>query len=196
MSAEFVYLASESPRRRELLRQIGVPFRVLAVGIDEAVHPGEAPDAYVARLAAAKADHGWYSTRATGAEPVLGADTTVVAGGRILGKPADESQALDMLEQLSGRTHVVLTAVALCSAAGLATCVSRSAVTFRPIPGHERAAYWATGEPRGKAGAYAIQGLGAVFVAGLEGSYSGVMGLPLFETAALLDAAGVARWRA
>jgi septum formation protein len=195
MLAEFVYLASESPRRRELLRQIGVPFRVLAVPVDESVRAGEAADAYVTRLAEAKAGSGWGVAQAAGVAPVLGADTAVVVDGQIFGKPTDQGHALRMLAALSGRTHEVLTAVALCTAAGCVNRLSRSKVTFRPIGADERLAYWQSGEPQGKAGAYAIQGLAGVFVAGLCGSYSGVMGLPLFETAALLDAAGVARWR-
>jgi septum formation protein len=218
MLAEFVYLASASPRRSELLRQIGVPFRVLAAAVDECVRPGEPADDYVMRLAAAKAQRGWDLALAAageaagsgpgeaetperalaptpGAAPVLAADTTVVLDDRIFGKPADRAEGLGMLEALSGRTHEVLTAVSLCTAAGCVSRLCRSEVTFRPIALLERVAYWDTGEPRGKAGGYAIQGLAAVFVAALSGSHSGVMGLPLFETAALLDGAGVPRWR-
>ncbi len=193
MSQEFIYLASGSPRRRELLQQIGVPFRVLGAPIDESVLPDEAPAAYVARLAAAKAEAGWGSREAADA-PVLAADTAVVLDGRILGKPSDRRHAADMLTQLSGRTHEVLTAVALRSAAGLHSRLSRSEVTFRRITGDEVDAYWDTGEAGDKAGAYAIQGRAAVFVADLRGSYSGVMGLPLFETAELLGTAGVLPW--
>jgi len=132
---------------------------------------------------------------APAAAPVLAADTAVVVDGCIFGKPADRAEGLRMLEVLSGRTHEVLTAVSLCTAAGCVSRLCRSEVTFRPIALSERVRYWDSGEPRGKAGGYAIQGLAAVFVAALSGSHSGVMGLPLFETAALLDGAGVPRWR-
>ncbi len=134
MSVDFVYLASGSPRRRELLQQIGVSFRVVGTAVDEAVLPGEAPAAYVARLAAAKADAGWASEAATPADaPVLAADTAVVLDGKILGKPADRQDAEGMLRQLSGRTHEVLTAIALRTAGGLQSRISRSEVTFRSI---------------------------------------------------------------
>jgi septum formation protein len=191
MAAEFVYLASQSPRRRELLQQIGVPFRPLDIAVDEAVRDGEAAPAYVVRLAIAKAEAGW---RATHAGPVLGADTAVVLDGRILGKPRDRDDAVRMLGELSGRTHAVLTAVAVCDANGTAWRMSQSEVSFRDIAPRECSDYADTGEPLDKAGAYAIQGYGAVFVEQLRGSYSGVMGLPMFETAALLAAAGLPRW--
>jgi len=191
MSVEFVYLASGSPRRRELLQQIGVSFRVMDTAVDEAVLPGEPPPAYVARLAAAKAEAGWEKSRARAQIPVLAADTAVVLEGRILGKPSDREDAERMLRQLSGRTHEVLTAVALRTADGLQSAISRSEVTFRGIAAGEARAYWETGEPCDKAGAYAIQGKAAIFVADLRGSYSGVVGLPLFETAELLGRAGV-----
>lgn len=194
MSTDFVYLASGSPRRRELLQQIGVSFRVLGAAVDEAVLPGESPAVYVARLAAAKAGCGWESRRDSAEVPVLAADTAVVLDGKILGKPVDRHDAEGMLRQLSGRTHEVLTAVALRTASGLQAALSRSEVTFRAISAGEAQAYWDSGEPRDKAGAYAIQGRAAVFVAALRGSFSGVMGLPLFETAALLSAAGVPHW--
>ncbi len=194
MSLDFVYLASASPRRRELLQQIGVSFRVLGAAVDEAVLAGEAPAAYVTRLAAAKADAGWGASREAIEGPVLAADTAVVLDGRIIGKPANQQDAERMLEQLSGRTHEVLTAVALRSAKDLQFRISRSEVTFRALAAGEAQVYWETGEAADKAGAYAIQGRAAVFVADLRGSYSGVMGLPLFETAQLLRAAGVACW--
>jgi septum formation protein len=190
----FVYLASGSPRRRELLQQIGVPFRLVGAAIDEAVLQDEAPAAYVARLAAAKAEAGWELRRDASGAPVLAADTAVVLDGRILGKPFDRQHGRDMLHQLSGRTHEVLTAVALRTADGLQSRISRSEVTFRRIAGEEVDAYWETGESSDKAGAYAIQGRAAIFVADLRGSYSGVMGLPLFETAELLSTAGVLPW--
>jgi septum formation protein len=192
---DFVYLASESPRRRELLRQIGVSFQIVRGSVDETARPSEAPAAYVARLAAAKADSGWEARPAASAAPVLAADTAVVMSGRIIGKPADREDALDMLGRLSGRTHEVLTAVALRTAQGLDSRMSRSEVTFRPIAAAEAQRYWSTGEPRDKAGAYAIQGLAAIFIADLRGSYSGVMGLPLYETAELLALAGVPHWQ-
>ena len=194
MSADFVYLASASPRRRELLRQIGVSFRLIGAELDETPMAGEAPAGYVSRLALAKADAGWQRSRDFGDAPVLAADTAVVLDGRILGKPQDKTDAATMLLELSGRTHQVLTAVAVRSAAGNEVKISESLVAFRPVDAAEAAAYWNTGEPRDKAGGYAIQGYAAVFIADLKGSYSGVMGLPLFETAALLKAAGVAIW--
>jgi len=195
MSLDFVYLASGSPRRRELLQQIGVSFRVVGTSVDEAALPGEAPPAYVTRLAAAKADAGWDRSRGAAEAPVLAADTAVVLDGKILSKPTDAQDGVRMLRELSGRTHEVLTAIALATARGVQSRLSRSQVTFRAITGAEAHAYWDTGEPRDKAGGYAIQGRAAVFVANLRGSYSGVMGLPLYETAALLEMAGVARWR-
>ncbi len=193
MSADFVHLASASPRRRELLTQIGVSFQVLAVSVDESVRPGEPAEAYVERVARHKAAAGWAIRPATPAAPVLAADTTVVLDGRILGKPADAGEGQGMLLALSGRTHAVLTAIALATHAGVESRVSRSEVTFRRITAVEAAEYWHTGEPRDKAGAYAIQGRAAVFIQDLRGSYSGVMGLPLYETAELLAAAGSGR---
>jgi septum formation protein len=184
-------LASVSPRRRELLAQIGVPHLVTGAHIDESVHPGERPHDYVQRMARTKAQTVWEQDLSL---PVLGADTTVVLDGKVFGKPADRADALRMLGLLSGRTHEVLTAVALASKEGLSMRVSVSGVRFRSLAADEIAAYWETGEPRDKAGAYAIQGLGAVFVESLTGSFSGVMGLPLFETSELLRAAGVPCW--
>jgi septum formation protein len=197
MVLDFVYLASGSPRRRELLHQIGVSYRLVGSAIDEAVRLGETPGTYVARLAAAKAQAGWANADAgrPADAPVLAADTAVVLDGKILGKPADRQDAAGMLRQLSGRTHEVLTAIALRTAGGVESRISRSEVTFRRIAADEAGEYWETGEPGDKAGAYAIQGLAAVFIADLRGSYSGVMGLPLFETAELLDRAGVRRWQ-
>jgi septum formation protein len=193
MSSDLLYLASGSPRRRELLQQIGVPYRVLAATVDESVQPGEAAAAYVERLAAAKADAGWELNGDAGS-PVLAADTAVVLHGKILGKPSDRQDAMNMLLGLSACTHQVLTAVALRTVRGLGSRISRSEVTFRAIAPAEAQAYWETGEPCDKAGAYAIQGRAAVFIAALSGSYSGVMGLPLFETAELLAGAGMAHW--
>ncbi|MEJ0036831.1 MAG: Maf family protein [Gammaproteobacteria bacterium] len=185
-------LASVSPRRRELLTQIGVPHVVTGAHIDESVHPGERPHDYVQRMARTKAQTVWEQDLSLA---VLGADTTVVLDGQVFGKPADRADALRMLGLLSGRTHEVLTAVALASKDGLAMRVSVSSVRFRALGADEIAAYWETGEPRDKAGAYAVQGLGAVFIEALSGSFSGVMGLPLFETSQLLHAANVPCWR-
>jgi nucleoside triphosphate pyrophosphatase len=184
-------LASASPRRRELLAQIGVPHSVKAAHIDESRKPSESAHEYVLRLAKEKAEAIW---RDAANLPVLAADTTVVLDEEIFGKPRDRDDALQMLAALSGRTHDVLTAVALATTEGITTCLSESKVRFRKITEEERLAYWSTGEPRDKAGAYAIQGLGAIFVESLVGSYSGVMGLPLFETAELLRAAKVPCW--
>ncbi len=189
-----IILASGSPRRRELLEQIGVSFRVVGAAVNETVLRSELPLAYVSRLAQAKAAAGWERSRDSGGVPVLAADTAVVLDGKILGKPADGNDAIAMLLRLSGRAHEVMTAVALRTAAGLEVKVSHSTVTFRSIDADEARAYWETGEPADKAGAYAIQGYAAIFIADLEGSYSGVMGLPLFETAALLNAAGITCW--
>jgi septum formation protein len=196
MSVDFVYLASASPRRRALLSQIGVPFQTLSVDIDESVTAHEAPAGYVSRLAEAKVAAGRDHAERAGlvTRPVLAADTAVVIDAEILGKPVDRQDAERMLRLLSGRTHQVLTAVALATASRLLCRVSRSEVTFRSIGVLEAREYWNTGEPCDKAGGYAIQGLGAVFVVDLHGSYSGVMGLPLYETAEVLEEAGVLRW--
>ncbi|MFZ5621700.1 MAG: Maf family protein [Pseudomonadota bacterium] len=191
MSEYRIYLASNSPRRRELLDQIGVTYRVLHVEVDESVRPGEDAAALAQRLALAKAYAGRAALPADDGRPVLGADTVVVCDGRILGKPHAREAGLAMLATLSGREHEVLTGVALADAAREAVLLSRSRVRFRTIAPAEAEAYWASGEPADKAGGYAIQGLGAVFVADLAGSYSGVMGLPLFETARLLGKFGI-----
>ncbi len=184
-------LASASPRRRELLAQIGVAHKVVPADIDETRRQGEPPRDYVLRIARDKAQ----AIRSRNPRrPVLAADTAVVLGDTIYGKPRDRAHALEMLAALGGRAHRVLTAVALATSEGLATALSESTVRLRAMSEEERAAYWDTGEPRDKAGAYAVQGLGAVFVESLEGSFSGVMGLPLFETAQLLRAAGVRCW--
>jgi septum formation protein len=192
-------LASGSPRRRALLAQIGVPHAVVLPGIEELRLAGEGAGECVLRLALAKARAGHALAQARAAEPgalpVLGADTAVVLGDDMLGKPVDRADALAMLARLSGATHRVLTAVALVHAGGEAVRLCESRVRFRVLTAAECAAYWESGEPRDKAGAYAVQGLGAVFISALEGSYSGVMGLPLYETAEILDAAGVPRWR-
>jgi septum formation protein len=180
-----------SPRRRELLAQIGVPHIVVAPHVDESPLPDEAPADYVARLARLKAVTVRQRSEAL---PVLAADTTVVLEGSVYGKPADRADGFAMLESLAGRTHQVLTAVALATEQGIALRVNCSSVRFRNIERQEMEAYWETGEPHDKAGGYAIQGHGAVFVTALSGSFSGVMGLPLFETAELLRAAGIPYW--
>src|SRR5262245_17859749 len=181
--APVLRLASVSPRRRELLMQIGVPHVVTGAHIDESVHASERPHDYVQRMARTKAQ----TVRERDLSlPVLAADTTVVLDGLVFGKPADRADAERMLGLLSGRTHEVLTAVALASSAGFPIRMSVSSVRFRLLDDDEVSAYWDTGEPRDKAGAYAIQGFGAVFIESLSGSYSGVMGLPLFETSELL----------
>ena len=193
MNKDFVYLASASPRRSELLRQIGVPFRVRPADIKEEQLPGETPESYVQRLAAAKADAVWGAVRAE-QRPVLAADTAVVLDGVVLGKPQDAAEAESMLGRLSGRAHRVLTAVALRDEDDRVTILSASEVRFRTTTEAERLAYCATGEPFDKAGGYGIQGYAAVFVEELRGSYSNVVGLPLFETAALLARAGLEFW--
>jgi septum formation protein len=169
---------------------------VLTVGVDESIGAGESPAAYVSRLALAKARAGHALAKACGApqRPVLAADTAVVIGGEILGKPKDALDCARMLGRLSGRSHEVLTAAALATERGTSSCLSSSRVRFREITTAEALEYWNTGEPADKAGSYAIQGRGAVFVADLRGSHSGVMGLPLFETAELLRSAAVPRW--
>ena len=188
-----LFLASASPRRRELLTQIGVPFSLLSVSIDETPGTAEAPDAYVQRLAREKALAGLAQVDQDSA-CVLGADTTVVLDQQILGKPADKADALAMLQALSGREHQVMTAIALANGAGCEVRLVCSRVRFRPIGVDEAERYWASGEPQDKAGGYAIQGWGAVFVSSLEGSYSAVVGLPLCETAQLLEAYGLRYW--
>ncbi len=197
MRTDFVYLASASPRRSELLRQIGVPFRVRPAAIPEHQSPGEAPGAYVLRLAAAKAAAVWSALERGGEEarPVLAADTAVVLEGQVLGKPADAAEAEAMLTALSGRAHRVLTAVALETSAGADTLLCESEVRFRPTTPAERRAYCATGEPLDKAGGYGIQGGAAVFVEHLRGSYSNVVGLPLYETAVLLARHDISFWQ-
>jgi len=192
MKKDFVYLASASPRRSELLRQIGVRFTVRPAAIAEDRLYGETAEAYVVRLAAAKAEAVWASVRDS--LPVLGADTAVVLGREVLGKPESAAEAVSMLERLSGRTHRVLTAVALRDAGGVDTRLSQSEVRFRATTPAERLAYCSTGEQFDKAGGYGIQGHAAVFVEEIKGSYSGVVGLPLFETAALLARRGIEFW--
>jgi septum formation protein len=183
-------LASASPRRSALLTQLGVPHEIAVGDVDETVLPDEAPDVLVVRLARLKAQH-VASMRGAHTLPVLGADTVVAVDGRILGKPRNAEEAFTMLALLSGRSHRVLSGVALVRGDDIQSRLSVSVVTFRSLGRDEIASYWASGEPHDKAGAYAVQGLAARFIARLEGSYSGVMGLPLFETAELLATAGL-----
>jgi len=186
MTSSDLILASASPRRRELLQQLGYRFRVVASDVDERWQEGDASVAdHAIRLAREKA------LAAPDGAVVLAADTVVHLAGEVLGKPADRAEALATLARLSGREHEVITAVAVCSGGRLAEAVSRTRVWFRDLSEAERIAYWDSGEPADKAGSYAIQGLAAAFITRIDGSYSGVVGLPLFETAALLAQAGL-----
>ena len=191
MSAQpTLLLASSSPRRREILSALGLQFVVQKIAVDERMLPGETPEQMVLRLAEAKAD-----APATGpGDFVIGADTAVVLDGTVLGKPVDRADALDMLLRLSGRRHNVLTGVALRGPQGVRSTLSRTEVSFREISRDEALAYWHSGEPGDKAGAYGIQGLGGMFVENVAGSYSGVVGLPVFETTELLRQAGFDLW--
>ncbi|WP_090456019.1 nucleoside triphosphate pyrophosphatase [Nitrosospira sp. Nsp1] len=201
LSENRIYLASRSPRRRELLKQIGVNFGTLLLreapprGADmaEIVLSGEAPADYTRRIAVVKAEMGRARLleRRLTELPVLAADTAVVLGERIFGKPENVAHAKEMLSALSGQTHQVLTAVAVAAQNGIQVSMSRSVVRFRDISEHEIQCYLSVGEALDKAGSYAIQGMAAVFIAEISGSYSGVMGLPLFETAQLLQESGV-----
>jgi len=186
-------LASASPRRRELLQQIGAPFSLLSVAVDETPSATESPEDYVQRLAREKALAG-LALLDDASACVLGADTTVVLDQRILGKPADRVDALAMLAALSGREHRVMTAVAVASPSQCVVRLVTSKVRMRRIDPAQAEAYWTSGEPQDKAGGYAIQGWGAIFVESLEGSYSTVVGLPLCETAELLDMFGLPYW--
>ena len=198
-----IYLASRSPRRRELLQQIGVRFEPLLFregaradpDTDESVKPAEDPDAYVRRVTQLKAGAAWSRVtmrRGLQRKPVLVADTTVALGSEILGKPADRADAERMLALLSGKQHRVLTAVAIALESRVEMAVSESLVTFAPMAPERIAAYVASGEPFDKAGAYGIQGRAAIFIERIEGSYSGIMGLPLYETVTLLAKFGIA----
>ncbi|HET7687637.1 MAG TPA: Maf family protein [Candidatus Macondimonas sp.] len=184
MNQPDLYLASASPRRRDLLALLKVLYKELAIDCDESLRAGETPRAYVRRLALTKAGCG--ACLVNDERPVLGADTAVVVGDNILGKPRDRAHGMAMLASLSGREHRVLTAVAVVQGRRRHVVVSDSRVTFASTTPEERAAYWDTGEPIDKAGAYAIQGLGAIFITRIRGSPSGIMGLPLRETALLL----------
>jgi septum formation protein len=189
-SNSLIYLASASPRRSALLDQIGVPHRVQPVDIDETARGDELADHYVRRLAVLKAETLWQKLAAAQRHPVLGADTAVVLDDEILGKPRDEQDCRRMLKLLSARTHRVFTAVALRASDGCQSRVNVSEVTFRQLADEEIQRYWRSGEPADKAGAYAVQGRAALFIERIAGSYSGIMGLPLFETGELLAAVG------
>lgn len=196
-----LYLASASPRRQALLAQIGLSVQTVPQAVPEQRLGQESPENYVQRLALEKARAGLASLEETRLRPVLGADTAVVLGDEIFGKPAHEAEALAMLGRLSGRTHRVLSAVAVVGGGILgqdkasqvteAVRMNESRVRFRDLTEAECRAYWRTGEPADKAGAYGIQGMAALFIEHLEGSYSGVMGLPLFETGELLRQFGI-----
>lgn len=200
-SSNLIYLASKSPRRRELLRQIGVQHELLLLrselprGPDISEDPisGETPENYVVRVTKEKASFAWnvLSMRKLPLRAILAADTTVVINGRILGKPANPQEAQQMLQSLSGRTHQVLTAVAVQHHEQLWQTTQISEVTFTPLEDNRIKNYCATGEPYDKAGGYGIQGMAASFIERITGSYSGIMGLPLFETAQLLQKAGI-----
>ncbi len=192
-----IYLASKSPRRRELLRQVGIDFEVLLLrdsaprgpDVTEIVLPGELPDVYVARVTQEKAVAAWNAmlARHLPPRPVLAADTTVVINQKILGKPADRDAAIAMLSQLAGSTHQVLTSIAVKYQHQLLQCTQRSEVTFAPLSDAQITDYCDTAEPYDKAGGYGIQGMAARFIEHISGSYSGIMGLPLFETCELLQ---------
>ncbi len=186
MSTPRLLLASASPRRREILACLGLEFEARGFDLDETPLPDETAADMVLRLARDKAEAG-----APEAEVVLAADTSVVLDGEIFGKPRDGEDAVAMLGRLSGREHEVLTGVAVAWSGRIETALSRTRVRFRDIGRDEALQYWQSGEPADKAGAYGIQGLGGVFVSNIEGSYSGVVGLPVFETARLLSRAGI-----
>lgn len=190
MQMQPIFLASASPRRSALLRQIFVPHQILIPDIDETRLSAESPPDYVVRLARAKAQRVWERLKPDEARPVLAADTTVALGEQIFGKPAHRAEGVAMLQSLSGRSHQVYTAVALCHQGEVRHALSISDVRFRALSERECHAYWNSGEPQDKAGGYAVQGLAAAFITHLSGSYSGVMGLPLAEVAQLLTHIG------
>ncbi len=201
LADQIIYLASKSPRRRELLQQVGIAFEVLELknepgrhgAVSEIPLEGEAPDIYVARVTREKADSGWAAVlwRHLPKRPVLAADTTVTIDGKILGKPADHAEAMGMLRMLSGRTHEVLTAVAVRFEDRINQVVHRSEVKFAALSESTMQAYCDSSEPYDKAGSYGIQGHAAKFIEHISGSHSGIMGLPLFETTRLLQQAGI-----
>ena len=192
-----IYLASTSPRRRELLQQIGVVFDQISAPVEEKIAASETPLDYVQRLALDKANAGLAEVQRLGLKlaPVLGADTLGILGNQLLEKPHDEKDAAVMLRSLSGQTHQVITALALTDGHKTETALSITQVNFRHLSDEEIAAYWQTGEPRDKAGGYAIQGLGAVFVQSIQGSYSNVVGLPLETCCELLKRFNIPWWQ-
>jgi len=183
-----ITLASSSPRRRELLDQILVSYSVLAVNIDESHIQGESAEKFVMRLALEKAQAGYAKSPV---RPALGSDTIVIYEQQILGKPRSRQHAIDMLAMLSGSTHQVMTAVAICNGETEHCMLNTSEVEFAKLTDQQIEAYWLTGEPADKAGAYGIQGIAAQFIKNIKGSYSGIMGLPLYETAQLLSMMGI-----
>ena len=191
-----IYLASESPRRQTLLQQIGVPFRQLVCSIDETPLVKEVPAEYVTRMAREKAMAGWRKVQKEGLTtlPLLSADTSVVLGSKILGKPDNPEQACDMLLSLSGIDHTVMTAIAVTDGEKTAVRLSTTQVRMTNFDCAQARAYISTGEPLDKAGAYGIQGFGAILVESIQGSYSGVVGLPLHETALVLKDFGITPW--
>jgi len=182
-----IYLASQSPRRREILTQMGVDFSLLSVDVDEAYFDNESPIDYVQRVALAKAQTAWDSLSGTHLKPVLGSDTSVVFNGEILGKPINNAHASDMLNKLSNQSHQVMTAVALVDSKKISTTISHSTVHFAKLTPSDIDWYISTQEGVDKAGGYAVQGLAALFIDKIEGSYSGIMGLPIRETGLLLS---------
>jgi len=193
-----IYLASQSPRRRTLIEQLGIPYQAISVEVDERQHAGELPADFVARLACEKAQAGWRLV-AEHAVPVIGADTCIVLDKKTVGKPNDKRQGIELLKRYSGQTHQVVTGVAMVGPDGGVSGapvvqqvrVNTSLVTFRVVTDRECEQYWQTDEPVGKAGGYAIQGKAAAFIENIEGSYSGVMGLPLFEFSELISEFGI-----
>ncbi|RDH84943.1 MAG: septum formation inhibitor Maf [endosymbiont of Galathealinum brachiosum] len=183
-----ITLASSSPRRRELLDQIQVSYNVLPVDIDESYVPGETAEQFVTRLALEKARSGYKTSPLM---PALGSDTIVLFDHQILGKPKNRQDALNMLQMLSGKNHQVMTAVAICNGETEHCVISASEVEFAQIDDQQAEAYWETGEPVDKAGGYGIQGIAAQFIKNIKGSYSGIMGLPLYETVELLKRVGI-----
>ena len=194
MSQTDLLLASRSPRRRELLSQIGVRYELVRVDVLEERQANEIPSVYVRRLAREKARAGFDIQESSRSSPVLGADTIVVLGEEILEKPLDEKDCEHLLESLSGRTHEVLTAICIYSDAGVEEALCSTWVSFRELQRDEIKRYWQSGEPKDKAGGYGIQGLGALFVKRIEGSYSNVVGLPLYETGLMLEKLSIPFW--
>lgn len=190
-----VYLASASPRRQQLLHQVGISHQVIRPDIDESVRQDESPEAFVSRMALEKARAGLVRIQAEGfiAAPVLAADTCIVLDGEIIGKARDRSDGLRILQRLAGRSHQVLTGVALVAGDDVQQALSRSVVVFGSLSANEIEAYWDSGEPSDKAGAYAIQGKAAAFIERIEGSYSGIVGLPLFEVVNMIKKTGAGK---